>query len=145
MVVHISTCCDNKGKNATAAKNLYTSARFKKIKKIIGDDKWFILSSLYGVCEPDEILYPYDVSMTNFSLAEKRRWRDDVLSELKRLLPAGCKVIFWGGLMHRHTIVDGLKSRGHEVELPLMGLDIGMQLKKLNELVAQKEKGTEKT
>ncbi len=61
-------CVSKKGEIATKAKDLYISQLFKssyRYGKGLKPDNTFILSALYGLLDPEQIIEPYNVTLSN--------------------------------------------------------------------------------
>jgi hypothetical protein len=131
--IGLVSCVKSKLPHPAPARDLYTSALFRGARCSVerSCDGWFILSAEHGLVSPDEVLEPYEKTLTTASPAERRRWSQRVLDELRREL----------GDMHGHTfeihagvayanfgLTDGLEQAGALVELPLEGLGLGKRL-----------------
>ena len=133
MRVGLVGCVKSKRMTAAPAKDLYTSALFHGRRRWVEQrcDAWFILSAKHGLVPPEEILAPYDVTLTTMSRAGRRHWSLGVLVALESLL----------GDLGEHTfeihagfayagfgLADGLAAAGALVQLPTSGLSLGRQL-----------------
>lgn len=116
------------------AKDLYTSALFRGARCAVERScgRWFILSALHGLADPDRVLEPYEQTLTTASPNARAAWSKRVLEQVDATL---------GPDLSEHTfeahagraylafgLVDGLEARGATVEQPLDGLGLGMRL-----------------
>jgi hypothetical protein len=124
-----------KGKLPTVAlaRDLYTSPLFLGRRRAVerSCDRWFILSAKHGLVDPDQLLEPYDETLTAASEGQRRRWSRSVLAELERRLGILTGVVFEahaGSAYLDHGLASGLEARGAKVERPVEGLALGQQL-----------------
>jgi hypothetical protein len=92
---------------------------------------WFILSALHGLVDPDDVLEPYEKTLTIASRQERRRWSEDVLLTLERVLgDIGSHTfeIHAGAAYANFGLTEGLDHAGAQVELPLEGMTMGQRL-----------------
>lgn len=72
---------------------------------------------------------PYDVSIKNFAVDEKKQWAHSVIDELQSYENSlECKVFLHGGFVYRKFLQPELEHFGFEYTVPLKGLGIGKQL-----------------
>lgn len=133
MRIGLVGCVKSKGTAAASARELYTSSLFlgrrRRVERTC--DRWFILSAKRGFVEPNEILEPYDETLKAASLAQKRRWSEDVLSQIEERLGEVREVVFEahaGTEYLDHGLARSLEERGAIVERPTAGLKLGEQL-----------------
>lgn len=133
MKIGLVGCVKSKLPRSAAARDLYTSPLFKGRRRYVERtcDRWFILSAAHGLVAPDENLAPYDQTLTKVSEAERRRWSQNVLGSLEETLGDLRGIIFEihaGNAYCAHGLVQDLKRRGAQIEMPTMGLPFGKQL-----------------
>lgn len=118
------SCVGKKSDKHCAAKDLYQSEWFKKARRWAENNgkRWFILSAEYGLVFPDAILFPYNKTLNEMPIAERRAWGARVSEQIKGI-PEG-RLIVLAGEKYR----EFLKSDRHMIEAPLAGLGIGQQL-----------------
>lgn len=78
-------CGKSKGSTALPACELYASPRFRSSRLLaekIGSD-YFILSGKHGLMEPNRVVDPYDVNISNESVSDRLKWADIVLREMR--------------------------------------------------------------
>ena len=117
------------GSVPAAAKDLYSSARFRKARAYAESlgDPWFILSAEHGLVAPDEWLAPYERYLPDTPREYRRVWGEWVVVRLDLLLGglAGTVVELHAGESYVQPILAALKRRGAVVERPLQGLTSG--------------------
>lgn len=128
--VYLVSCVAQKAAHATAARDLYQSAWFRKARSFVDGEKapWFILSAKYGLVAPDERIAPYEVTLNRMPADERRRWAERVLGQLLPRLTPGSRIAFLAGRRYRDHLASPLRERGFEVEVPMEGMRIGKQL-----------------
>jgi hypothetical protein len=126
-------CVGKKQSRSAPARDLYTSTLFRGRRRWVerSCERWFILSALHGLIKPSMWLEPYDVSLTEVGVDDRRRWSTNVLRQVDEALGDVAGVIFEvhaGGAYREHGLVEGLLRRRALVEVPMAGLSIGRQL-----------------
>ncbi|MCH7477966.1 MAG: hypothetical protein IIA14_07685 [SAR324 cluster bacterium] len=117
-----------------AAKDLYDSPLFRKARAYAETraDAWYILSAKYGLVEPNAQISPYDRTLDNMGIAERRPWGFAVFDQLRTQVGTGDTVVFLAGQRYREFIEKPLQECGVAVEVPMEGMRIGEQLSWLN-------------
>jgi hypothetical protein len=133
MRVGLVSCVKSKLQHQAPARDLYTSALFRGARCSVERSchRWFILSAEHGLVIPDEVLEPYEKTLTKASPNERRRWSRRVLDELRHALGdlgGHTFEIHAGAAYANFGLTDGLKQSGGIVELPLEGLGLGKRL-----------------
>jgi hypothetical protein len=74
-VIALVSCSGPKLSHAAPARSLYASPLFRRANAYAARhfERWFILSGKYGLVEPEAIIAPYDVDVTHFTAAQRRR------------------------------------------------------------------------
>ena len=132
--VGLVSCVKSKLSLPTAARDLYTSALFRGARRFVEGscDRWFILSAEHGLVDPDQILAPYERTLTTASPAVRREWSRGVLAQLAeqlgRDLSSHVFEVHAGAAYANFGLVDGLVALGARVEQPLEGLRQGERL-----------------
>ena len=134
MRVGLVGCTKSKRAVASPARDLYDPSTLFRGRRAYVErtcDRWFILSALYGLVDPDDVIEPYDVALKSASTAERRAWSRGVLESLRTELGdlrgiefechAGSEYLNFG-------VVDGLQALGATVTVPTEGLSFGRQL-----------------
>lgn len=129
--VYFISCVGQKRSAPSAAKDLYTSDWFKKARRYVENkgDSWFILSAEHGLVEPDRILSPYEKTLNEMPVRERRQWARDVTAQLACKAPTMKCAVFLAGSKYREFLAEHLRQRGVSVRVPMEGLRIGQQLK----------------
>jgi hypothetical protein len=125
-------CVKEKLPTAAAARSLYTSVLFRGRRRYVERtcDRWYVLSALHGLVEPDRILDPYDMTLKEVSAAERRAWSTRVIEQLRREVVdlRGSAFEIHAGVEYREFgLRQELEREGAIVEVPAQGLRIGEQ------------------
>lgn len=96
-------------------------------------DRWFILSALHGLLDPDKEIEPYELSLKSMSVQERKEWSEKIIDKLdamriSRAFPIR-RIDFFCGLAYREYLVPRLKEKNIEIRCPLEGLTLGQMLK----------------
>lgn len=133
MRIGLVSCVKSKLNWPAVARNLYTSALFRGARGAVENtcDAWYVLSAEHGLVAPDDVLEPYEKTLTTASTTERRLWARRVLGQIDRALGpirgvefevhAGRAYLYFG-------LIDGLRDRGATVLDPLQGLPLGKRL-----------------
>jgi cytoplasmic iron level regulating protein YaaA (DUF328/UPF0246 family) len=126
-IVFIS-CVSEKLKERAKAKNIYTSNLFKKnlaYSKLLNPDETYILSAKHGILKLDDEIEPYNVTLNDMKIKEKKEWASRVLNQLTNLEDIkNSNFIFLAGENYRKYLIPHL----NKFEIPMKGLKIGRQL-----------------
>lgn len=133
MRIGLVGCVKSKRASPAPARDLYTSALFRGARCFVerSCDRWFILSALHGLLDPETVIEPYERTLTTASRAERRRWAERVLAQLERVLGRDLsRYVFeaHAGKAYLDELVCRLEERGGRVERPLDGLGLGRRL-----------------
>ena len=133
--VYLISCCKKKGLNECEARKLYQGVLFKKSLEYTNKmyaDHVFILSAEYGLLSLDDVVAPYDKTLRKMRKADKKQWSLDVIVKLSKYFDLkNDEFVILAGKDYREYLVDSLSN----CYIPLEGLGIGKQLKKLNEAI----------
>lgn len=134
--VCLVACAKKKQESKEPAEDLYDSTLFNLARRYaeLHSDTWFILSAKYGLLSPKEIIEPYDLTLKDLSRAERRDWAARVENQLRKVLKPGDSVVMLAGVLYRQDLVPLLELRGLKTIIPLKGLSIGRQQKRLIDL-----------
>lgn len=86
MIVFLSCTKEKKNKRCKAIEMYSESDLYSKCleyAKKLKYDKLYILSAKHHVLEPDDIISPYNVTLNDFSIEQKKQWTDKVIKILK--------------------------------------------------------------
>lgn len=132
--VHIVlvTCVKSKGTQPAAAKDLYTSALFRKERAYaerVGVP-WFILSAEHGLVAPEEWLAPYERYLADTSGSYRSAWGAWAAARLDLLAgPLSDKVVeIHAGSTYLDALCPHLERLGARIVDPLHGLSMGQRL-----------------
>lgn len=128
MRVALIACGSQKLPSAAPAKDLYTGNLFRLSRAWVCDSgtypsgatrpprlgtlfsAWGVLSAKHGLLLPDQIVEPYDVSLSNFSRDERAEWAKSVVQEI---------VDEWGAATI-YTVLSGRMYVGDLHKLPFV-------------------------
>lgn len=130
MKIALVSCSKNKRNSTCAAAEMYSeSTLFTKATSYIKNqnyEKWFILSALHGLLEPEQQIEPYDVTLNNMSGSEIKQWASKVKQQLQQY---NIDIVdFYAGDKYRKYLIPLLEQEGIKSNVPLRGMGIGQQL-----------------
>ena len=133
--VALVSCVKTKLESDAAAADMYTSPLFKGMRWYAkhNADSWLILSAKHGVLRPDQVIAPYECTLNTMSKRDRLAWAAQVQQRLLEVLPAGAEVVVLAGVPYRENVVPFLEDHGFTVEVPMVGLKLGPQLRWLKE------------
>jgi hypothetical protein len=119
-------CSKTKRSGPSKARDLYTSSRFQTSVDIaeLYQADYAILSGKHGLIEPDKILYPYDVDISNLELPRQAEWAASVLDDLKNKSSGKSITLLANG--NYASIIDAHNRKLASplpINFPLLGLD----------------------
>lgn len=127
MIVFLS-CVKTKADKTCCAKDMYTSPLFKKsyaYAKSLKPRKIYILSALYGLLEVDDVIDPYEKTLTGASVTECKNWAYKVYKQLEaKNTDFGEEAIFLCGDKYRKYLMPKFEK----ATAPLEGVSFGNQL-----------------
>jgi hypothetical protein len=128
--IALVACVSKKNKRPMEARDLYISDWFKKASVYAEtiSEKWYILSAKYGLVDPNAIIEPYNETLNNMPVSERRTWSLRVMQDLRPQLDIGDHIVILAGMKYREFLVEPLRSAGCQVDIPMEGLRIGEQL-----------------
>ncbi|MBX7435453.1 hypothetical protein JDV09_25655 [Mycobacterium sp. Y57] len=126
------TCVKTKRDRPSPAKDLYTSALFRKQRAYAERSgvPWFILSAEHGLVAPDEWLAPYERYLPDMSKEFRSAWSAWVAARLEVLAGslAGKTIEIHAGSVYLDAVRPDLEALGATVTDPLRGLSMGQRL-----------------
>ena len=127
MNIAIISCVKTKRLGKMKAKDLYNSTLFKFSYKYVLNhyDKIYILSTLYGVLEPDDQIEYYEMTLNEMNAKQKKAWAYKTALQLKSKIQPEDKLYYYCGVNYRKNLIEILPN---EYEIPLKGLSFGQQL-----------------
>src|SRR5487761_2442868 len=110
-------CVKGKASRPRPAKDLYVSTLFKGRRTYVERtcDEWWILSALHGLVDPEDVVAPYELALSDLRRSERRAWSQVVLQAINlQIRPvAGDTFELHAGADYRHFgLEDGLRARG---------------------------------
>lgn len=121
--VVLIACCGQKAETACAARDLYRSPLFRKSVAYAERRglSWAILSAEHGLVLADDVVAPYDVTLTAMSAAERKAWAVKTNAQIKAAF-TGARFVTIAGKHYRGALA-GLPNT-----VPFEGMGIGEQL-----------------
>jgi len=123
------SCVKKKLPKKAKAEYLYTSPLFKgnlQFAKTLNPDEILILSAKYGLVELHDEIEPYDVTLKNMKVQERKSWAFGVIKQLKNKFDLKKDFfIILAGVSYRQYVLPELGR----CEIPLEGLSLGKQLR----------------
>jgi hypothetical protein len=128
--IYLISCVSEKHPAPMVAKDLYVSSLFKKARHYAEQTgcPWFILSAQYGLVSPEQVIDPYERTLNEMPIAERRDWARRVFAQLMEAAPQIDRAVFLAGHRYREFLMALLRERDISVEVPMEGLRIGEQL-----------------
>jgi hypothetical protein len=132
VTVCLIACCGPKVADSAPVRHLYTSPLFRKSVAFAERNwwRWAVLSAKHGVVQPDDVLDPYDQTLSSMTAWERFEWAGKTRRQLEMVFDLGTEFVVLAG-KHYRAAVAGLP---HTV--PMAGLGIGRQLQWLTERLA---------
>lgn len=131
-------CGKRKREKSAPAKDLYTSALFKRHRAYAESlgAPWFILSAKHGLLHPDELVEPYNVTMNKMPKSAREDWSLRVQRQLDPHIElTGNTVVMTCGVNYQSGLLEWFQLRGVHVYLPLKGVGLFKQSARLKELM----------
>lgn len=134
-------CASAKLKRPAPARELYTSALFRKASAYAEEtcERWYVLSAKHGLVHPDTVLEPYNVKLGTKNGPPIWDWagrvRDQLAVELAEVPRVSLVVL--AGDQYRTV----LRPCQWPYSIPMEGLGIGEQLSWLNARLAEVDHG----
>lgn len=115
------------------ARDLYTSPLFKKMMRYalsLEPKEIFILSALHGLLDLDKVILPYEKTLNNMKVKDRKDWSEEVIASLEeRCDLQNDEFVLLAGRKYSEFLAPRL---AHVIE-PMDGLSQGRRLKWLNE------------
>ena len=136
--VYLLPCASRKRNARAPARDLYESPLFRKMRAVAEETgaPWFILSAKHGLLEPGQQVDPYDLTLNDMRVSERRSWARGVIAQMERSLPPVDRVVVLAGQKYREFLMDWLTRISAVVDTPLAHLPIGLQLQFLDAWLA---------
>lgn len=125
-------CVSRKESAARRAKDLYRTELFSRRRAYAeaSGRPWLIVSALHGILDPEDVIEPYDVRITDLERPVRDQLADGIVADLDdRFGPLnGALFEVHAGEEYVRVLTQGLRPRGARLVNPLRGLRIGEQL-----------------
>lgn len=129
------SCVKTKLDHTAKAEDLYISDLFVKnlaYAKKLRPDHIFILSAKYGVLKLNDRIAPYEKTLNQMPVHERRAWASGVISDLSKYANLEQdEFIILAGEKYREFLLPHMSN----YEIPFEGLSFGNQLKALKKVV----------
>lgn len=111
--IYLVSCVSQKTLYPAPARDLYVSPLFQKARAYVlkSSSPWFILSAEHGLVHPDDVLAPYEKTLNNMRVAERRAWAEKVRNQMEQELPDADEVVILAGARYREHLEDWLNRR----------------------------------
>ena len=90
---------------------------------------WFVVSAMWGLVEPGEVVEPYNVRVTELDARAQALLGEQVARRLRERVPVARVVEVHVGEAYLRVVRGSLQAQGFTVEAPLAGLEIGARLR----------------
>jgi len=142
------SCGSKKLSQSAPARDLYTGDLFKKSRAFAEQQpgaSWFVLSAKHGLLAPEQLIKPYNKTLNEMPIDERRIWAREVFRVLvdEQALAPGDETILLAGAHYCEFLVPFLRAFGVRVLQPLRGLGIGQRLAWLQKRL-EKNRATQK-
>ncbi len=132
MRIGLVSCVKTKASSQQPAEDLYRSPYFLRMKRYVlaTCDDWRIISALYGLVHPRQMIAPYDVTLTDMPIRERKQWAEAVAGQVRGSFPDALSTIIevHGGAAYTEHLVPLLRDAGYRAELPTPRLSFGKRL-----------------
>lgn len=143
--VALVSCVKTKQKADAPARDLYTSALFRGMRRYAEQnaDAWYILSAKHGLLGPREVVAYYEQTLNDMPVADRLAWAERVEQALLKVLQPRAEVIILAGKRYRENLVPFLEQHEFSVTVPMAGLAFGLQLRWLKEQLGPDRAGSD--
>ena len=145
--LHLVQCVGKKADAPCAAKDLYVSPWFKKARRYVEKQggPWFILSAQHGLVAPDQVVEPYNRTLSQMTAGTRKLWAEKTAAELASELRARNpkRLVVLAGELYREflaePVLEDLLNIG--ISTPMEDMGIGEQLRWLTEQLGEVNDG----
>jgi hypothetical protein len=111
------SCVSAKRSRPLPARELYCSDWFVTARDYVEAqaEDWYILSAKYGLVEPDEVIEPYNETLSDISSAERRAWAERVAGQVRPKCREEPEIVILAGQAYQRT------PASHPPELAMPG------------------------
>ncbi|MCM3595047.1 hypothetical protein M4D55_04520 [Metabacillus idriensis] len=132
MKIALVSCTKLKANYPCSSREMYQeSTLFKKAVKYIEQkdyDEWFVLSAKYGLLKQHDVIEPYDLTLNNMKVTERKIWAELVTKQIDNLQLNLKQIDFYAGVKYREYLIPLFEQNKVECNVPLQGKGIGEQL-----------------
>jgi hypothetical protein len=127
-------CGKAKADEPTRAADLYTGSLFKSRLAYVQarGGPWWIVSARHGLVSPDQVVFPYDLTLPSLPDLDRAAWALQVVAAALDQVPDGTRIgDVWLELHMGFAYADPLRrvaaAVGANVSCPVQGLRVGEQ------------------
>jgi hypothetical protein len=130
------SCAKRKLAHPAPARLLYCSPWFEKVRDVVEAKgaRWFVLSAMHGLVAPETRVAPYDRTLNQMGIAERRAWANGVLQAMLAQVVDEQHLVIFAGRLYREFLEEPLRHGGMTVTVPMEGLRQGEQLAWLSQV-----------
>lgn len=132
-LIVLIACSSTKQHFPVPARSLYRSDLFRKSLAWahgVGANQIMVLSAKHGLVQLDEVVAPYDETLSRTSAQERFHWASRTWESLAPLIQPGDAIVLLAGRRYRDPLIPLMLEHGISKEMilaPLEGLGIGQQ------------------
>ncbi|MFJ8264773.1 DUF6884 domain-containing protein [Peribacillus asahii] len=116
MKIALVSCIKLKANYPCSAREMYQeSTLFKKAIRYIDQqnyDDWYVLSAKYGLLRQQDVIEPYDLTLNNMKVSERKEWSKLVLKQLENLQMDINEIDFYAGAKYREWSIPAFEEKG---------------------------------
>lgn len=129
--VYLVSCVSQKRRTRSQARDLYLSPWFRKARAFVEASgmPWFILSAEYGLLDPEVQVEPYERTLNEMPISDRRAWAERVVKALTPHCVGVRRIVVLAGTRYRDLLMPMLRALCHNVVVPMEGMRIGEQLR----------------
>lgn len=132
MKIALISCTKLKANYSCSTRQMYQESTLfnKAIKYIEQQDynDWFVLSAKYGLLRQYDQIEPYDLTLNNMKVSERKTWSELVLKQIHDMQLNVTQIDFYAGVKYREYLIPIFEQKGINCNVPLKGKGIGEQL-----------------
>jgi hypothetical protein len=124
-MIGLVACCKKKLSVPSKAEDLYISSLFRHASLYCKQQykSWFILSAMYGLIAPSELIEPYNITLKEKTRLERQEWGRNVFEQLRTKNLQSEVFCLHAGRLYCEPLQHLINS-----QLPMRGMGIGQQL-----------------
>src|SRR5690625_998756 len=135
MKIGLVSCSKAKKGHICSAREMYSESNTFRLSLEYLEktcDKIFILSAKHGLLDLEDTIQPYDETLVEKPVAERRKWADEVILKLKEKTDLEKdQFIILAGQKYNEFLLEHIKK----FQLPLEGLTMFKRVPKLKEMI----------